>query len=81
MSEVRKIVSRFATASAVAAGALVLTVASTGAANAAVSGGWFKTSTQCNQSGKNITATNPAYSSWTCVQSSTHNPPWHLLLS
>ncbi|MFF7341124.1 hypothetical protein ACFZAT_27870 [Streptomyces sp. NPDC008163] len=80
MSEVRKIVSRIATASAVAAGALALTVASTGAANAA-SGGWFKTSTQCNQSGKNITATNPAYSSWTCVQSSTHNPPWHLILS
>ncbi|MFJ7625942.1 hypothetical protein ACIQZN_05555 [Streptomyces sp. NPDC097595] len=79
MSEVRKMVSRIATAGAVAAGALVLTVASTGAANAA-SGGWFKTVGQCNQSGHNIVETS-GYTSWTCKQSSTHNPPWHLILS
>ncbi|MEU0129874.1 MULTISPECIES: hypothetical protein [unclassified Streptomyces] len=80
MSEIRKALSRIGTASAVAVGALALTVAGVAPASAA-SGGWFKTITACSQSGKNIVATNPAYSSWSCVQSSTHNPPWHLILS
>ncbi|TDC16413.1 hypothetical protein [Kribbella albertanoniae] len=70
---------------ALAAGVLAVSVATTVTASAAtVNGGWFSTSTACNQSGRNITGnpSNPYYGwSWSCTYVSSHNPHWHLVLT
>ncbi|TCC43513.1 hypothetical protein [Kribbella sindirgiensis] len=69
---------------ALATGVMAMSFVTAGSASAStVSGGWFSTSTACNQSGHNITS-NPSSPyegwSWRCTYVSSHNPHWHLVL-
>lgn len=75
-----KVLSRIGISGVVVAAALTTAVATAGSASAdRVSGGYFTTSGACNQAGHNIVEQGFARD-WNCALSSTHNPPWHLIL-
>jgi hypothetical protein len=80
MKLIRNALPRVGITGVIVAAALTTAVATAGSASAErVNGGYFTTSTACNQAGHNRVEQGFARD-YTCAFSSTHNPPWHLIL-